>query len=376
MKRLVLVGGGHSHLEVLRRLSLRPRTDLETVMLTPERHAIYSGMIPGVIAGDYAPEHCRVDLAALARRAGARLQLASAIGLDCAARKVMSSDGESPHYDLVSFDVGSTPAAQGVAGVREHAASVKPAHPFLEAMAALADRHPGEAPRAIVVVGSGAAGTELAFALWYRLNQEGAAGARLSLLSESPVLLPGLDVGTRHRALRIAATRKIEVRLGQGVIEVDATGLTLAGGERIAADRVVWATGAAAPAWIATTPLATDAAGFIAVNDALQSVSHPAVFAAGDCAGNVADPKPKSGVVAVRQGPVLAENLFRAMRGEPLIGFRSASHALAILNCGGRNALASWRGHAFEGRWVWFWKDQLDRRFMRRYALAGTGSKG
>jgi len=367
VKRLVLIGGGHSHLEVLRRLAAQPRHGLEVVLLTPDRHAIYSGMIPGVIAGDYAFEDCRIDLAALARRAGARLVLAAATGLDPGRRGVLSSSGESLEYDLASLDVGSRPATHGVPGVAEHAMNARPAAQLLQRLAAwTAPRGQGK-PRRIAVVGAGAAGAEIAFTLWHRLNRDGAMGAQVTLVADAAGLLPGFDTGTRRLAVGIAAAREIPLRLGAAVIAVDAKGLTLAGGEHLEADLVIWVAGAAAPSWIAATPLATDAAGFVAINDCLQSLSHPEVFAAGDCAGNAADPRPKSGVFAVRQGPVLAANLLRASRGEPLLSFHSSSGALAILNCGGRRALASWRGHAFSGRWVWGWKDWLDRRFLRRY---------
>ena len=371
MKRLVLVGGGHSHLEVLRRLAARPRADIDSVLITPDRHAVYSGMIPGVIAGDYAIEDCRVDLAALARRAGARLLLDSVTGLDPGRRGVLCSNGETLEYDLASLDVGSMPSTHGVPGVAEYAINVKPAEEFLRCLARL-----GETVgrlRRIAVVGAGAAGIEIAFTLWHRLNANGPARAEVTLVADTARILPLLDAGTRRHAARIAAGRRIDLRLGAAVVAVDAGGVALAGGARIEADTVIWVAGAAPLPWLRATPLATDAAGFFSVNDCLQSVSHPEVFAAGDCASNAAEPKPKSGVFAVRQGPVLAENLMRAARGEPLLAFKSSSSALAILNCGGRRALASWHGHGFDGRWVWFWKDWLDRRFLRQYATGAPG---
>ena len=373
VKRLVLVGGGHSHLEVLRRLAERPRPDFDSVLLTPDRYAVYSGMIPGVIAGDYALEDCRIDLAALARRAGARLLLDAATGLDAGRRGVLTSSGETLAYDLASLDVGSMPATHGVPGVAEHAMKVKPASGFLQGLGSWCEAHAKSRSPRIAVVGAGAAGAEIAFTLWHRLNRDSATRAQVTLVAESADLLPGFDAGTRRFATRIAGVRKIHLRLGAGVIAVDAGGLTLAGGARIPADTVIWVAGPAALPWLRATPLATDAAGFVAINASLQSLSHPEVFAAGDCAAHGTDPKPKSGVFAVRQGPVLAANLMRAARGEPLLAFKSSSSALAILNCGGRHALAGWRGHAFAGRWVWFWKDWLDRRFVRRYAARAPG---
>ena len=367
MKRLLLVGGGHSHLEVLRQIALQRPSGIEVALLSPQRYAVYSGMIPGVIAGDYLPEECRIDLVELARRAGAVFVTGMAAGLDADTRHVLLADGKQVPYEVLSFDVGSIAATHGVSGVAEHAITVKPLAPLVQGLSSLEGRPDEGRAQRIVIVGAGAAGVEIALTLAHRLNRPGGKRAQLTLVSNASELLPGFDAGTRRHALRIAGERGIQLQLGRRVVAVDARGLALADGTRLDADAVIWAAGPAALPWLRTTPLTTDAQGFIAVNECLQSRSHREVFAAGDCAGNPDDPWPKSGVFAVRQGPVLAGNLLRALRGEPLRAFQASSSALAILNCGGRRALASWRGHAFAGRWVWIWKDWLDRSFMRRY---------
>ncbi len=367
MKRLVLIGGGHSHVEVLRHFAAQPEPGLELVLLSPEQHAIYSGMIPGVVAGDYAPAACHIDLETLARRAGARWIAAAATGLGEKSRQVEISVGAPLAYELISIDVGSMASTHGIPGVVEHALAVKPAAVFFDRLSQLEQKSAGGAPRRIAVVGAGAAGTEIAFTLSWRLNREHGDAAWVTLVADSAQILPGFTAGARERALRMASARGVSIQTGVAVSAVDAAGLTLADGSRVAADTVIWAAGAAALSWLAATPLATDVKGFISINECLQSVSHPEAFAAGDCAGDASRPWPKSGVFAVRQGPLLARNLRRAVRGEPLLPFRSGSTALAILNYGGRQALAAWEGRAMQGAWVWHWKDWLDRRFVTRY---------
>jgi len=140
----------------------------------------------------------------------------------------------------------------------------------------------------------------------------------------------------------------------------------------VPADLIVWATGAAAVPWVGQSGLACDDRGFAAVNDGLQSPSHPFVFAAGDVAAMTNRPVPKAGVFAVRQGPVLAANLRSYLAGEPLRPFRPQPRYLSLMSTGDGHAIASWAGLAWQGRWVWAWKDRIDRAFMRRYQAERT----
>lgn len=367
MKRLLLIGGGHSHVEVLRDFGERPVPDVEMVLVNPGRYAPYSGMIPGLIAGDYGWLQCHIDLAHLCGHARARHVDDRATGIDPVALRVSLAGGESAQYDLLSIDVGSTPAGADVAGVCDHAVSVKPIEGFLAAVDTLRERARGGSLARVAVVGAGAAGIEVALALQYRLRSEAAALPAFLILTDTPHVLPGHDERARRIVERILGERAVEVVAGTPVAAVTATGLTLADGREEHSDAVIWATGAAAAAWLQATGLALDARGFVAVDRTLRSTSHANVFAAGDCATRVEDPQPKSGVFAVRQGPALAANLRRALAGEPPVPFITSPRALALLNCGNRYAVASRGGVALEGRWVWHWKDLIDRRFMARY---------
>jgi len=367
VRRLVLVGGGHSHAAVLKRFGEDPVAGVELVLVNPGRYAAYSGMIPGLIAGDYEWRQCHIDLEKLAGFAGARFVEDRAAGIDPGARRVALAGGEALEYALLSIDVGSTPAALAVPGVARYAVSVRPVERLIAALEDLRERsRRGEIAR-VAVVGAGAAGVELALSLQQRLRREGGALPGFVVATDAPHVLPGHSARARAIVGRILRERSISVLAGKAVAAVSGSGLTLAGGEEVAADAVIWATGAAAPEWLSATRLALDARGFIAVWRTLQSISHPEVFAAGDCATLVDDPNPKSGVFAVRQGVLLAANLRRALAGQTLVPFSSSSLALSLLNCGDGRAVASWDGIALEGQWVWRWKDWIDRRFMARY---------
>ena len=365
MEHLLLVGGGHSHLAVLKSFGDTPAEGVRLALLSPGRHAFYSGMVPGVVAGHYRPEDCRVNLGALAARAGARFLEDSAVGVDLARREVITAQGGRLHYDVLSLDIGS--AIGEPAGTAERALRVRPVEPFLAGWERLRESARRGEVRRIAVVGGGAAGIEVLLAMQHGLT---GVAAEFALFSELPVLA---GHGARRRIARILGARGVPVYSGRKVVAAGKNGVELDGGEHFEAQAAVWATGACAPSWIARSGLATDPRGFVAVSDTLQSRSYPEIFAAGDVASVIGEPRPKSGVFAVRQGPVLARNLRLALAGEAPEPFRSPTRSLALISCGDRYAVASWGGLAFEGAWVWRWKDRIDRRFVERYRLGPAG---
>lgn len=367
MKRLVLVGGGHAHVEVLRRFAERPEPEVELVLVSPADDTPYSGMLPGLVAGHYTYRDCHIDLRVSCVAAHARFVRTCVTGIDPRRRVLALATGEAMSYDVVSLDVGSTPPLSAIPGATTTGTPVKPVDAFLAMWAGLIER-PATRPARIAVVGAGAGGVEIALAMEHRLRQAaGTSPCRMCLVGENPVLLPGHPSGVRERLAAILEARGIEARHGVRVSAASAAGLEIDAGSPIPADWIVWATGAAAPAWLAGSGLDLDARGFMQVDDCLRSPSHPEVFAAGDVATMRGVPRPKSGVFAVRQGPPLARNLRLALQGRAPQPFVPQSRALALISTGGRHAVASWGGIAFAGNWVWRWKDLIDRRFMSRY---------
>jgi selenide,water dikinase len=369
VKRIVLAGGGHSHLEVLRAFGRAPVPGVELVLVSPHRWAPYSGMLPGLIAGHYAFEAAHVDLERLARFAGARFLPALVDALDPAGA-VTLADGARLEFDFASLDIGSTPGASGIPGASEHAVAVKPVARFLDAWGQAVKRARSGALQRAAVVGGGAAGVELALAMQHRIAVASGRpdAVRWALVTDAEVLLPLHCARARSILERVLRARGVVVYRGRPATRVDSDGVVVAGGARIEADLVVWATGAAASPRLAASGLAVDERGFVAVDETLRSVSHPRVFAAGDCATILDHPRPKSGVYAVRQGPPLATNLRRALAGEPMVRYVPQAGALALISTGDRYAVATRGAWAVEGRWVWRWKDWIDRRFVARYA--------
>lgn len=366
-KRLLLIGGGHSHVEVIRRWGLSPEPGTTVTLVSPDRLTPYSGMLPGFIAGHYSQDDCHIDLDTLSAQAGVTRIEASVGEIDFTGHIARCDQAPDQSFDVISIDTGSTPVLATVPGAERYGIAVKPVAQFLGHWTQLREAaKTAPRPLQVVVVGAGAAGVEVVLAMQHRVVSDGGR-AIFTLIGDGPTILGLHPRGVRQQFMTILQNRGITVRLDTAVERASPGSLLLHGGERLAFDEVIWVTGAAAPAWPRASGLQTDDAGFIAVDQHLQSLSHPGVFAAGDIATMVKAPRPKSGVYAVRQGPPLTENLRRALRGEPLMEYRPQSRALALISAGNRYAVASYGPLALSGAWVWRWKDRIDRTFMQRY---------
>jgi selenide,water dikinase len=239
--------------------------------------------------------------------------------------------------------------------------AVKPIGRFLTRLSALeAELQHGAR---VAVVGGGAGGVELALALARRYRER----ARIVLVCDTAEPLATAPSYARSVARAALVEAGIELACGVRAGAWEDGRLALSDGSFLEVATALWATGVAGPGFLAASGLACDAVGCVRVDATLCSVSHGFVFAAGDCAAIEGNPRPKSGVWAVRAGPRLTDNLRRAARGRALRRWRPQSQALVILGLGDGRALAWRNGVAVAGRPVWRWKDWIDRRWMRMY---------
>lgn len=376
MKRLLLAGGGHAHIEVLRDFAERPGSGISVTLVSARPNLVYSAMVPGVIAGHYKLEDCAIDLRGLAARARARFALNAVYRVDAANRRVHCADGEAFDYDLLSLDVGSRVAVGHVTGVEEHATPARPLEVLMKGWAGVLSRAREGAVREISVVGGGAAGVELALAMQRRFQAEFAQAApHVRLIADTATLVPQLNAGAGRRLRLHLGRRGIGLHLGCAVVEVGPGFVRMDTGIEFHSDATFWAAGAAAPPWIAASGLAIDTRGFMLVNDALQSVTDRDIFGAGDCVTQEGRPLPRAGVFAVRAGPVLAANLRAAAHGGALARHAPSPRHLALISTGGRHAVGAWDGLSFQGNWAWRWKDRIDRGFVARYAQPAAHSR-
>ena len=375
LRDIVLIGGGHSHVGVLKSFGMNPIPGVRLTLICTDMHTPYSGMLPGYVAGHYDYDEVHIDLSRLASFAGARLYRDEVIGIDRANQKVICKNRPAVPYDQLSINIGSTPQLQGVPGAAEHAVAVKPIRNFNDRWLSLLERvktHAGKTT--IAVVGAGAGGVELLLAMQFRLRNELTQLGRnpdeliFHLLTSSDTILPTHNAGVRSRFDAVLAQRGVQVHRKAEVTRVDTGVLTTSTGQELQADEIIWLTRAGGAAWLKNTGLQLDAEGFIEVKDTLQTINDPLIYAAGDIASMVNFKLEKAGVFAVRQGKPLTENLRRAVGGTALEAYRPQTSWLALISTGDKYAVASRGWLGFAGAWVWQWKDWIDQRFMRKFS--------
>jgi NADH dehydrogenase FAD-containing subunit len=355
VRRLWLVGGGHAHALLLRAWARQGLpADAAVTLLSPSPTTPYSGMVPGWLAGTYRFDEISIDMQALAARAGVVFRRGEVAGLDATARLLRLQDGAVEGFDLLSINVGSTLAPPAWPQVR-----VLPLRPLSALQTAWQAVQDGRPPSGLLTVGGGAAGVEATLAVASALRQlhPGWHGPG-RLVERGKSLLAGLPPAAQRAAFDALARAGIAVQCSTAALPSMAPRGTL----------VLWAAGATAHAWQAASGPATDAGGFISTDATLRSTSHPQVFASGDCA-SLAQPLPKAGVYAVRQGPLLAHNLRAALAGQALKSFDGGGPALALLSTADGRAIAArgpWSASGPHiGKLLWRWKDRIDRAFVR-----------
>lgn len=363
---LVLIGGGHSHVSVLRSFGMKPEPGVRLTVIAKEWDAPYSGMLPGLIAGHYSDEDCHINLVRLARFASARLIHGEAIGIDRKERRVLLPDRPPIAFDLLSIDTGLTPSLAGIEGANEQALAVKPISTLIPKWRALERRAlESNGPRRFAIAGGGAAGFELIHALRHRFRNEGSEFS-FTLITGNDLLLK-INPTARRLAYRSLEAENITIIEHDPLHAIDNGSVTLKSGHCLAMDAVLIATGGAPQSWLRATELTTADDGFLAVRPTLQTIDDDNIFAVGDCATVLEHRRDKAGVFAVRQGLPLTENLRRRARGEKAEPFTPQSQYLMLLSTGRKHAIAARGSFAMSGDWVWQWKDWIDRRFMQKF---------
>lgn len=376
VKDLVLIGGGHTHAIALRMFGMKPLPGVRLTLITDSSHTPYSGMLPGHVAGFYDFDECHIDLRRLAQFAQAQFYLDKAIALDLENKKVLCDHRPAVAFDILSIDIGSTPANIEVPGAAEYTIPAKPVPQFLKKWEKLLDefaKNP-EKPISLSIVGGGAGGVELAMTMQRRLHQIlkakelSSEHLQIHLFHRGAELLSNHNAWVRRRIHNILNNRGIQLHLEETVTEVLPHKICCESGLEVECDYTFWVTHASAPNWLQESGLKTDLEGFVLVKDTLQSLYHPDIFAVGDIATMINHPRPKAGVFAVRQGKPLFENLQRVLLGKPLKPYKPQKLYLGLIGTGDEEAIASWGPFGWQSFWLWRQKDSIDRKFMEQFS--------
>lgn len=381
-KHIVLLGIGHTNAHIVRMWGMHPIPDADLTCITDNPIATYSGMLPAVLAEQVPPEDMQIDLVRLCASVGARLVIGSVTSVDAAEQFVHVEGRPAIPFDALSIGIGSVPSMVDVTFEGSSLVKIKPMQTFLGRLAAACEaalkrknsESDSSASRAtkldVVVVGSGVAGVEISFCLAPFLKKK-CSSFRIRMVTRSQEILPGATKGFRQRVLAKLKEREVPVSHSFNVASVTQSNVTSTEGEVVDADLVIWATGAVPPPLLEHVNLPKDDAGFLATDQTLRSTSGRPVFAVGDTGSIATESLPKAGVYAVRQGPILWENVRRLMKEQSLLPYRPQQSFLKLLNTGDGNAIGERSGISFSGRWVMRLKEYIDSKFMKMYQVSG-----
>ncbi len=367
-RHVVLLGIGHTNAHVVRMWAMNPLPDTDLTCISDGGVATYSGFLPAVLAGQLPPEAMEIDLVRLCAAAGARLITDPVIGLDRQRNQLLFSERPPVPYDVLSVGIGSVPQMPTAGADAPSLVTIKPMRSFTGRLANAVERTSSQqGPLTIVVVGGGTAGVEVAQCLPARLQSLTSADIHMTLVNRSRELMPGCAAGTSKRVQLQIESRGHTVLNDCSVDRIEIDSITLSNGDTLPASVVVWATGATAPDLLSEFDLPKDDGGFLLTENTLRSTSGDSIFAVGDTGTIQNETLPKAGVYAVRQGPILWDNIQRCLHDRALVAYEPQRSFLKLLNMGDGTAVGEWKGFSFSGRWVMKLKQRIDQKFMDMY---------
>lgn len=380
---VVLLGVGHTNAHIVRMWKMKPIENAELICISNFPTATYSGMVPGVMAGQYPTEAMEIDLVRLCASAGARLILGDVSGIDHENREIIFRDRPRLGFDVLSIGVGSRPSFSGVEIDDDQVlVPVKPMQTFLartRSRLKTAAQHITNQATAgslkIAIVGGGIGSIEIAVCLDERLKNDRASvglddfngSFEITLVTGGENVGVGLLASTREKIRHCLEQRGIKTEVGARVQSIQRDHLKLGNGTRVDVDMLIWAASALAPPILADLDMKTDDRGFILTRSTLQSVDNDRVFVVGDSGSMTEHDLAKAGVFAVRQGPILWDNFKRLIWGRKLVDYIPQKKFLKLINTADGKSIAEYGTRSYHARWCWWLKNRIDTKFMKMY---------
>lgn len=364
-KDLVLVGGGHSHALVLRKWAMNPLPGVRITLISPQAMTPYSGMLPGLIAGHYSFAETHIDLVKLSLWAKIRFIQGSVTAIDAETNTLTLENRPAIEFDVVSIDIGSTPNQQ-IEGSAEFTTPVKPISDFYQRWNHILNQVQQNKIKSLSVVGGGAGSVEVIMAMAFRLKEH-SSSLQYHLVTSSDDILPTYNHSVIKRVKQQFQKYQIDIHTSSRVEKLDQGVIYCKNSDPIFTDEVIWCIQAAGSSWLKQSQLECDDAGFMKVRQTLQSLNYDHIFAAGDIANMIANPRPKAGVYAVRQAEILFDNLRAVLLNQSLGDYKPQDGFLSLLALGEKQATGSKSIFSFSGDWVWRWKNSIDVKFMNQF---------
>ncbi len=361
-KQLVLIGGGHANVQVLRKLCMNTVKGLHTILISENFEATYSGMTPGYIHKDFSKEEISIDLQRLCFNAGATFIRDKVVKIETNYQKLELQNLPSIHYDLLSINTGSISNTKGIKIENSSKCFfVKPISLLVKNLSEI-DQIIKKKKSKIAIIGGGVASYELAFSLSRRHKNN----LEISIVGKNILNEKNLNKKTKKHIKKISNHLGIKELLGE-VISISETHLTLKNGDTFKCDLSLLSSGADIENWLSNSNLNKDKNGFISVDNNLLSTNDKSVFVTGDACSIENNFRPKSGVMAVRQGEVLKENIFLKLTGKSLVKFKPQKNWLYLVGTYENYALLNYFFLSFHGRWCWKLKKWIDRGFINKF---------
>lgn len=365
--KIVLLGAGNAHLQIVKWWGMGPIPGASLTLVSDSSSTVYSGMIPGYLAGQYDLEEISIDVSRLCAVSGVEFIRASANGIDPETKQLQIPKRPPIRYDVLSVNAGSRPAVPPAPMDPRRSLFLKPFGTLPERVRRIEERITSmKRSFHVAVVGSGAGGFEICLALHRRWG--GSDNVTFEILTQGERVLSSTTSAVSRHGADVLREKGIAFRPHARVAGCDADTLILANGDRVAYDLCIWATAAKPLELLTHAGLVLDDRGFIRARDTLQSESSDNVFVAGDCASLASHPDlPKAGIFSVREGPVLWKNLQRYVGGDRLRAYKPQPIYLFLLNTADGSAIMNYSGIAGRGAWAWRWKNFIDRRWMKTF---------
>ena len=364
-KHLVLVGGGHAHMMTLANIYAFVAKGHRVTVIGPSEYHYYSGMGPGMLGGTYSPSDIRFATKHVVEKQGGIFVLGKAVRVRPDEKEIELESGETVRYDVVSFNAGSYVPRLNLGEVIENIYPVKPIERLMEAQARIKELA-SQKPITIGIIGGGPSSVEIAGNIWQLTSESGVNQPRVKIFAGND-LMAKYPNGVRYRIERSLKRLGVEIYTNGFVQKIEPDGIILESGERYDLDIIFLAIGVRPNAIFQRSGIPTGPDGGMLVNSCLQSTAYPEMFGGGDCIYFQDQPLDKVGVYAVRQNPVLYNNLMAALKGEPLQVFIPGGDYLLIFNMGGGKGVLRKKWLTFGGRLAFIIKDYIDRRFMKKF---------
>jgi pyridine nucleotide-disulfide oxidoreductase family protein len=364
-KRLLLVGGGHAHVFLIKQFFLKNIPELEVILVTACQYQYYSGMASGYVEGVYKEEDMSFDLKKMCNRSSVKYIEGRVIGIDAENKCVKLENNETVFFDVISLDTGSEMAGKNVEGVVEYAYCVKPLQNLFKLRENFIEQiFEGSQ---VVISGAGAAGIEIAFAL-KGLADKMEKNVKITLLHRGNLILKGYNENIREKTLSKLRKDKIEVLSHHKILKVLENNISMESGRQINYDFLVWGAGPVSNPMYKASGITVDKLGYMLVNRYLQSVDYPFIFGAGDCISFFDFQYVKKvGVYAIREAPYLFNNILKFIKDETLQEYIPQTDYLAIISAGNKKGIMQYKRAAIIGSISWEIKNFIDRGFMKKF---------